>query len=89
MVMENFILYYLSAAFPNWEMEVCTLSNKNKLCSRAIMLLLKECELSACQVLGSKARFEQTSTRTTPLSWSAIKMKSDVVLYLLAFHVKS
>lgn len=45
-VMEKFILYYLSAAFPNWEMEASPLSNKNKLCSRAIMLLLKECELS-------------------------------------------
>lgn len=47
MVMENFILYYLSAAFPNRDMEVCILSNKNKLCSRAIVLLLKECELFA------------------------------------------
>ena len=68
MVMESFILYYLSAAFPNWEMEVCMLSNKNKLCSRAIMLLLKECELFACQILGSKARFEQMSICTAPLS---------------------
>lgn len=58
MVMENFILCYLSAAFPNWETEVCTLPNKNKLSSRAIVLLLKECELSACQIL-SKCQFAE------------------------------
>lgn len=79
MVMENFILSYLSAAFPNWETEVCTLPNKNKLSSRAIVLLLKECELSACQILGSEARFEQMSICRAPRSWSPVKMKSDVV----------
>lgn len=47
----NFILYHLSTAFPNWGIEACITSNKNKLCSKALVLLLRVCNPSACWIL--------------------------------------